>query len=89
MGHARSICFVIVPFSLSLALLLSQPDLLCKLICYIYAGCKVTENIREWSQNSWISIASSCFDTICGLFSCGLAMHGGLFCLVFSADGTN
>ena len=29
------------------------------------------------------------FDAICGLFSCGLAMHGGLFCLVFSTDGTN
>ena len=29
------------------------------------------------------------FDAICGLFSCGLAMHGGLFCLVFSMGGTN
>ena len=50
MGHARSICIVFIPFSLSLALLLSEPDLLCIHICYIYAGCKVTENIREWSD---------------------------------------
>ena len=48
-------------FSLSLALLLSEPDLISILIYYIYAECKVTENIREWGQNAWISIANSYF----------------------------
>ena len=74
MGHARSIYFVFIPLSLFLALLLCEPDLLCILIYYIYAECKVSEKISEngGKMHGFLSRVLV-FDAICGLFSCGLA----------------
>ena len=56
---------------------------------YIYAECKFTKISENGVEIRGFLSRALVFDAICGLFSCGLAMHGGLFCLVFSMGGTN